>query len=165
MVKEIFYNIIDFLHHIWSQITTSINDDYDNGGLINAAKNKFSIALIVIVTISMWFAWSGSPSVAIQMQGNAKDSQLPEETIKSAIYVNAFSTMNKDGDVTIGEMKVNEISNKQMEGVDANVVSYEMKVAKKGEGKRTLSGIVALAKKGGAWAVFNENSRQWSPIN
>lgn len=165
MVKEILNNIIEFLRHIWEQASTSINDDLENGGVMQVAKNKYAISLILLLLVSLSVSFMGSSSVEVKMAGNAKDVDLPEDTIKQAIYLSVFTKIDSSGDLSIDGMKVSNIEKKQMDGLDTNIVTYEMEIAGKGQPKKQVTGNVTLAKQGGKWAVLMEGSKQWTPVS
>ncbi|MBI5844295.1 MAG: hypothetical protein HZB23_06475 [Deltaproteobacteria bacterium] len=165
MFKEIFHNIIDFMHHLWDQVYTSINDDFENGGIAQVARNKYAIVLTVLlaISVSIPFLFSYSP-VEVAIADKTVTEEIPSATIKQAIFMNAFFKMDAPGEFAIGEMKVNGVVKKQVEGVNANVVAYEIALSKKGQAKQQVAGSVTLAKRADIWALYNDANQQWMPI-
>lgn len=165
MFKEIFHNVIDFLNHLWDQVYTSINDDFENGGVVQVARNRYAITLAVLlaISVSIPLLFSYSP-VEVSIEDKAASEEIPAAAIKQAIFMNAFFKLGAPGEFSIGEMKVNGVVKKQVEGVDASVVAYEIELSKKGQASQQMAGSVTLAKKADIWTVYNDANRQWTPI-
>lgn len=167
MFKEILHNIIDFVRHLWDQVYTSINDDFEQGGIVQALRNRYSMALAaaLAVSVSIPLVFSYSPIEVEVAENSAADADaIPPAAIKQAIMMNAVFKMGAPGEFSIGEMKVNGLVKKQVEGVDASVVAYEIELSKKGEAGQQMAGSVTLAKKADIWTVYNDTNQQWTPI-
>ena len=166
MFKEIFYNIVDFINHLWNQMHTSINDDFEHGGIAQVARNRYAISLfaLLVVSMSVPFLLSQSP-VEVRLEKGAEGADIPEPVVKQAVFMNASFKMDQPGEYSIGKLTVKGVEKKQVEGVEASVVSYEMEMAAKKQPKKQVMGTVTLAKQGDKWTVFIENVKRWVPVS